>query len=290
VAMRFGLRLMNFRCLLGARVRAVALGVAVAVAALGCASGGSFGSGTSSSVLSNIVKSGQIRVGMSGNQPPLNLTSRAGELIGMEVDLAKMIAGAMGVEAQMVAMPFADLLPALESGQLDMVISGMTITAQRNLRVAFVGPYFVSGKSILTRSQTLLSSDEPADLDQSDLSLAALRGSTSEMMVEKLIPRAKLVATTDYDEAVKMVIGEQVDALVADFPICVLSVLRYPDKGLATLVTPFTIEPLGIALPANEPLFLNLVQNHLDALAITGILGSVRSKWFEDGSWVRELP
>jgi polar amino acid transport system substrate-binding protein len=248
------------------------------------------GDDAASPVLSRIVKSGELRVGMSGSQPPLNVKSRSGELIGLEVDLATLLADAMGAEAKLVTKPFAELLGALAKGEVDLVMSGMTITPQRNLQAAFVGPYFVSGKSILTKSETLAKVDEATDIDDPSVSLAALESSTSQRFVELLVPKAKLVTVKDYDEGVKLVLDDKADALVADYPICLLSVLRHSDKGLATLVAPLTIEPIGIAMPANDPLLVNLLQNYLNALEGTGVLEALRARWFEDGSWLDQLP
>ena len=240
--------------------------------------------------LQGILESGELRVGLSGNQPPLNMKNKRGQIIGLEVDLIGALARSMGLEARLVTMPFADLLPALEKGELDLVISGMTITPERNARVAFVGPYFISGKSVLTKSKTIANVDNSQALDDPSRSYAALAGSTSEEFVKTLLPRAKLVATQNYDSAVQMVIDDKVDEMVADFPICMLSVLRNPLVGLSTLVTPFTVEPLGIALPAGDPLFVNLVENYLNTLEGTGLLIQLKAKWFSDGSWVSELP
>ena len=252
--------------------------------------GASLAADSASPVLARIVKSGQLRVGMSGNQIPLNMTSKSGEIIGLEPDLAHLLAGAMGVEAKLVIKPFGELLPALKAGKIDLVMSGMTITPERNLQVAFVGPYFVSGKSILTKSKALMAVDEAGDINDASLTLAALEGSTSQLFVEKMVPKAKLMKTRDYDAGVKAVIDGKADAFVADFPICVFSVLRYPDAKLATLAQPITIEPIGIALPANDALLANLVQNYLGALEITGMLAKLQIKWFKDGSWLSELP
>jgi ABC-type amino acid transport substrate-binding protein len=66
--------------------------------------------------------------------------------------------------------------------------------------------------------------------------------------------------------------------------------MRHPEAGLSTLMTPFTIEPLGIALPAGDPLFINLIQNYLNTLESTGLLVQFKAKWFSDGSWISELP
>jgi polar amino acid transport system substrate-binding protein len=240
--------------------------------------------------IDRIVKNGEIRIGMSGNQPPFTMKSKDGSLMGYEVDLAKMIAKGMNVELKLVEKPFVELLPALERGEIDAIMSGMTMTPERNLKVAFVGPYIISGKSILTKSATLAAADEADDINQSDISLAALTGSTSQNFVERLLPEVKLTTFDNYDAGVDLVLTDKVHAMIADFPICALSLLRHPEAGLATLAEPFTIEPIGIALPPNDPLLLNLIENYLGALDMVGILDELEIMWFEDGAWLVRLP
>jgi len=254
----------------------------------------SMGSGSHASAaplrLQRILQSGELRVGLSGNQPPLNMTDKHGEVIGLEVDLMEALAQSMGLKTNFVVEPFADLIPAIENGEVDVVISGMTITPERNARVAFVGPYFISGKSVLTKSAEIASADSATLLNKPDLRYAVLAGSTSEAFVEQVLPKAVSVPAKDYDTAVQMVLDDEVQAMIADFPICQLSILRHPEAGLSTLMTPFTIEPLGIALSADDPLLINLVENYLNTLENTGLLIQFKAKWFSDGSWVSELP
>ncbi len=264
--------------------------LATALGACEPGSVGSRGGGGASSRLAQIVERGELRVGLSASQPPLNMRNRDGEIVGLEVDLATELANSMGLEVRFEAMPFAELLPALEAGKVDLVASGMTITPDRNARVAFAGPYVISGKSLLTKSEDIADVEEPAALNLAGRNYAALAGSTSEAFVKTLLPASTLVATEDYDVAVKMVIDDEVDALVADLPICSVSVLRHPDAELFMLVSPFTVEPLGIALPADDPLFVNLVQNYLTTLDQTGFLIQLKAKWFNDGEWLEDLP
>jgi len=237
-----------------------------------------------------IVKRGELIVGTAGSMPPLNMTTKSGKVIGLEPDIASIMAGAMGVKLKLATMPFAELLSALERGDVDMVMSSMTMTPKRNMEVAFVGPYFISGKSILTKTNTIEAAANTEDINTPDTSLTALKGSTSQVFVEKLLPKTQLVLARDYDAAVAMVVDGKVDAMVADYPICVISVLRYPEEGLASLVKPLTIEPIGVALPGNDPLLLNWVQNFLGMLEKSGELEALREKWFEAGSWLQELP
>ena len=248
------------------------------------------GSSTAPMRLQRILESGELRIGLSGNQPPLNMTNKNGEIIGLEVDLMKALAHSMGLTARFVVKPFADLIPAIENGEVDVVISGMTITPERNARVAFVGPYFISGKSVLTKSAEIASADEATLLNNADHRYAVLAGSTSEAFVDQVLPKAVSVPAKDYDAAVQMVLDDEVQAMIADFPICQLSVMRHPEANLSTLMTPFTIEPLGIALSADDPLLINLIENYLNTLENTGLLIQFKAKWFSDGSWISELP
>jgi len=243
-----------------------------------------------SPVIQRVVQSGALRIGMTGSQPPFTMRSRSGEWMGLDVDLAKMLAGSMGARPKFVRKAFAELLPALDAGEVDVVISGVTITPQRNMKYAFVGPYMISGKSILTTSKLVAQVKESGDLDKPNLKLAALRDSTSQLFVEKVVPQAKLMKVKDYDEGVALVRSGKADALVADLPICLLTVLRNPKAGLATLAEPLTIEPIGIGVPAGDPLFVNLLTNLLGAMQGTGVLKSLQDKWFASSDWLSQLP
>jgi len=246
--------------------------------------------GFAGKVLDRIVERGEIRVGMSGNQPPMNLKSKSGALIGFEVDLVTVLAASMGVEPKLVGKPFPELLPALASGELDIVVSGVTITPKRNTQFAFVGPYMVTGKSILTKSKSLAKADEADDINDEDLRLGALEGSTSARFVQLLLPKATLVQTRDYDAAVKMLMDDKIDAIVADMEMCLITAMRYPDAGLVTLDAPLTLEPIGIAVPPNDALLVNLIENYLGALTSTGLLEELQAEWYEDGAWLLQMP
>ena len=243
-----------------------------------------------SPVLNRIMAKKELIVGTAASMPPLNMTTKDGEIIGAEIDLARAFASAMEVKLTLSRLPFNELLPALEKGKIDMVLSGMTMTPQRNLKVAFVGPYFASGKSILTKKKNVESVDELSKMNQPDKVLIALKGSTSQLFVEKLIPNAKLLLADDYDQAVAGVRDDKAVAMVVDYPICFVSVSRYPDAGFITLGKPISYEPVGVALPANDSLLINWVQNSLNFLDKTGELEGLMSRWFKDTSWLSRLP
>ena len=240
--------------------------------------------------LDRIAQSGQLVVGTAGSMPPMNMTTKGGDVIGLEPDMANQMAAAMGVRAVFKTMPFAELLPALEAGKVDMVLSSMTITGKRNMKVAFVGPYFISGKTFLTTEKWAAAAKEPEEVNSPSTKLTALRGSTSQVFVEKVFPKATLLLAKDYGESVAMVLQGKADAMIADYPICLLSVIRNPDHNLISVVPPFTYEPIGIAIQKNDTLLANWLENFLGTMAGSGDLKELQEKWFKGGDWINKLP
>ena len=128
--------------------------------------------------------------------------------------------------------------------------------------------------------------DELEKLDRSTVTVAVLKNSTSQRFVERFMPKAKHVKVMDHEAAVRMVLEGTADLMVADFPVCALSMLRHPKDELALLDEPLTIEPIGLALPAESFQMHNLIDNYLDALQMTGILDELEEQWFESGDWL----
>jgi polar amino acid transport system substrate-binding protein len=271
-------------------VKFILVSVLALVFITGCAQTQQGSSSTSASpVLDRIQKRGELVVGTMGNMPPLNMTSKDGEIFGLEPDLARLMARAMNVKVKFVTKPFNELLPALQAGEVDMVLSGMTITPERNRKVAFVGPYFISGKAFLTKIKTIAYADEAEDANNPKTKIVTLKDSTSQAFAEAFLDKTTLFTTGNYDEAVDMILQDKAHAMIADYPICVVSVFRYPEAGLLSVVTQLTYEPIGIAIPANDPLLMNWTRNTLNNIEGSGILDELKLKWFARGNWLNKL-
>ena len=240
----------------------------------------------SQQVLSAIIKKGEIRIGMTGNQPPFSMKSKSGELIGYEVDLAKTLAKNMGVKLKLVELSFPDLMGALKTGKIDIIMSGMTITPERNLSALFAGPYILSGKTILTKSNKVSEFTGDNAASGKKFKIIGLRGSTSEEFVKTNMSKHDIVLVDNYNEGVDMILKDQADAMVADKPICVITMLKHQGKDLVITEKPLTIEPIGMALPPGDAQFLNLVENYLSLLQLSGTLPLLEKQWFNDGSWM----
>ena len=255
----------------------------------GCAQTGGDNKQPSNPALDRILRNGELVVGTSGSMPPLNMKAKDGSVMGYEADLAKYIAAGMGVKLRIETMGFSELLPALEAGKVDMVMSGMTITPKRNLKVAFVGPYLASGKCILTKVETLAKADEVEDIDAGDRRLAVLKGSTSQGFVEAAVKKATVIPVNSYAEGVMMVRDNNAEAMIADYSLCAVSLLQYPDAGFLSVFTLLTYEPLGIAVPADDPLMVNWLSNFLNGLDGAGRLDELKIRWFENAAWLKRM-
>ena len=170
------------------------------------------------------------------------------------------------------------------------MISSLTITPARNARVAFAGPYLISGSSLLTREELLEEITNLSGLNSAERTWAALDGSTGEELILEVFPLAKFVLIEDREEAIEQIARGELDGLIADLPFVSFQLAQRSDLGLATLTSPFTTEPLGIALPPHSPLFANLVQNYLNTLDNTGRLIQMKARWLNAGDWMSEMP
>ena len=239
--------------------------------------------------MDRILKSGELVIGTSGKQPPMTAISKKGEIIGLDADIARAMAAAFELKIKFKILPFADLLPALEAGKVDMILSSMAITPMRNRKVVFVGPYLVSGKGILTLSDRYAALQQATGLNAPEVSVAALKDSTSQEYTETLMPKAKLISIDSYDQGIDLLLKRKVDVVVADYPFCALTAYRYQDKGLLAGKAPLSFEPLGIAMP-EDTLLVNWVQNFLVLLQGNGQLPEMQKKWLTGGKWVEALP
>jgi polar amino acid transport system substrate-binding protein len=236
-----------------------------------------------------ILKKGELVVGMSGDYPPFNVKAKSGKLIGFDVDLATAIAEGMGVKVRIEQIPFDNLLVNLGAGKIDMIISNMTMTPQRNLKFAFVGPYFLSGQALLTTRETAIKASSMKDINKPDFALAVPAGTTSEIVAKKYLTSTKLTVTKNMDSALKLLLSGKIKAVLTDNATASVESFRYGDKGIISTGA-MTFEPIGIAVTGEDPLLLNWLENTLGTMKGGGEMDALTDKWFKDPSWVKELP
>ena len=242
------------------------------------------------STFERINEEGVLIVGMSGEQPPFNFVSNLETVIGYDVDLATALGKSLEVEVRIELMPFSDLMQALEKQKIDIIISGFAYTEARSQEITFIGPYALSGKSMLITKKRLKEIQDTTGFNHKKVQLMALENSTSEILAQERLEKAKLTPIKHYEDALLALRSGEADALVADLAICELAVIRDTAKELTTLQKPLAVEEIGVAINKNEPLLEKRLSEQLRALSKSDKLKALHDKWFNNPGWLELLP
>lgn len=227
--------------------------------------GGSKDSAETVSSLDKIKASGKIILGTSADYPPYEfhaLIDGKDTIVGFDIDLAKEIAKDLGVELEIKDMSFDGLLAALVSGNVDMVISGMTPTEERRQNVDFSDVYYQAVHGAIIRvADTAKYGNDPASL-KNEL-IGAQRGAIQVGIAKSQIkgvsgadldnnhPQVKELGTLP--DLIMEVKNNKIEAVVAEMPVAAAYVKRNPDLTLAQYS--FTDDEGGsaVAVRKNSP-------------------------------------
>ncbi|NPA95283.1 MAG: transporter substrate-binding domain-containing protein [Thermodesulfobacteria bacterium] len=240
-------------------------------------------------VTKRIQDTGILRVGTTGHYPPFTVKDSKGQFMGFDIDLANILAQQLGAKLELKQMTLNELFSALQNGSIDLALAGITITPKRNLKVAFLGPYYVTGQSILGKKEIVTQIKAPEDMNRPDFTLVVAKNTTGEQIAKALVPKAHIIQANNMEDALKMVLSGKAQALFADEPFCVVAAFRNQDKDLA-VSEPFTFEPLGVAIPETDLLWMNWLDNCLMKLNAIGELKRLKQYWFHSPEWMNKLP
>jgi polar amino acid transport system substrate-binding protein len=241
------------------------------------------------STVEKILQRGELRVGFESGYVPFEMTNKKGKFIGFDMDYARKLAKSMGVKFVPINTAWDGIIPALMTDKFDIIMGGMTITQERNLKINFVEPYIVIGQTILLNKKLEGTVKSYKDLNDPKYILVSRLGTTGEQAIKKLIPKATYKAFESEAEAGLEVINGKADALVYDLPFCGF---LYGSQGKGKTVflnKPFTYEPLAWAIKKGDPDFLNFLNNFLRQSRGDGFYDKVYDKWIIGSDWKKEL-
>lgn len=268
--------------------RPVGWGIACIVAVIGIvgtASGGEIQQKlTRESALELVLKRGVLRVGMS-TFVPWAMKDKTGKLIGFEIDVATRLARDMGVKAEFVPTRWAGIIPALLTGKFDVIIGGMGIRPDRNLKVNFSIPYDYTGMSLVAHRDLAAGFARLEDFNDPNVLLAARLGSTAVAAVRRFMPKARLRMFDDESQAYQELINGRVHAVVGSAPLPAFQALKYPSKLFLPLEGTFTREPIGFAVRKGDFDTLNYLNNWIRVVEAEGWLRERKRHWFETKDW-----
>ncbi len=181
------------------------------------------------SALDKALKRGTLKVGMS-TFVPWAMKDKNGQLVGFEIDVARRLASDLGVAVEFVPTKWSGIIPALLTGKFDVIIGGMGIRPERNIKVNFTVPYDYSGMSMVANREVAAGFDSLADFNAAGVTIVARIGTTAADAAAKYMPRAQLKLFDDESQAVQELLNGRAHALVASAPLPAFQAIKYPQK------------------------------------------------------------
>ncbi|MDC0932648.1 transporter substrate-binding domain-containing protein [Arcobacteraceae bacterium] len=244
------------------------------------------------STLNEIVQRGELRVGMEPGYMPFEMKDKKGRIIGYDVDIAKNMAKAMGVKLKLVPTSWDGIIAGLLTNKYDIIMSGMTITQQRNLKINFADSYVVVGQTMLMNKKLQGKITSAKDLDKPEYTIVTKLGVTGEIATRKFFKKAKILTFETESDAASEVLNGKADAMVYDQPYNLLFMAGKGKGNMIHLDTPLTYEPLGWAVRKGDPDFINWLNNYLKQIKgdkVVDFYEKTNDKWLRDTSWLKRV-
>jgi polar amino acid transport system substrate-binding protein len=238
--------------------------------------------------LQDVLNTGTLRVGVTLFAPWAGRAPN-GEFVGFEVDVAQQLAADMGVKAQLLAYDVDRLVPALESGEIDLIAAGLTITPERALHVNFSQPYAESGITLATHLARTANVDGIDALDSEEFTIAAVEGSVGIPLARRLWPRARVQVFPSVAAASDALLAGEVHGYVEDEPVPTFLALQNPGVIDVPTTRPLLASRAGFAVNKGDADFLAFLNAWITAREADTWLPTTASYWFKSLRWQERL-
>jgi glutamate transport system substrate-binding protein len=235
--------------------------------------GGQAGGGPSfpeGSTMARLQQAGKVRVGTKFDQPLFGQKNLEGNLEGFDVEIAKVIAGEIGIQPsgiEWVESVSANREPFIQQGKVDFVVATYTINDKRKQVVDFAGPYYVAGQDIMVKKGNPLGIKGPDDL--AGKKVCSVTGSTPAENIRTNYPQAKLTEFDVYSKCAEALKNGQVDAVTTD-NVILLGLISQDQEAFELVGKKFTEEPYGIGVKKGDTQFRNFINDVLEEAAKDG--------------------
>jgi glutamate transport system substrate-binding protein len=217
--------------------------------------------------MGKIQEAGEIKLGVKYDVPPFGFNNpQSGEVEGFDVDLGRYIAERLGVEPVFREATSDNRIPLLVDGTIDLILSTMTITEERDLEVDFSEPYYVANGDILVPE----GSDIEGLEDLNGQRVCTALGSTYQQTIKQEAPDADLRLIDRYSECLELIQTDAVDAISTDDVI--LTGMVVEDDTLEILGIEYTTEPYGVGIPEGDTEFKEFIDDSI-------------AQFIDDGTW-----
>lgn len=224
--------------------------------------------------MGEIQRKGTITIGVKYDVPPFGFKNpRTGDVEGFDVDLGKAYAEALGVTPKFVEAISDNRIPFIKDGTVDLVLSTMTINAERAEEIGFTNPYFIAHGRILVPDDSNIAGVD----DLAGKNVCTALGSTYEETLKKQAPKADLKLVDAYSECLENLQNGAVDAISTDDVILTGMIIQ--DESLKLVGDELTTEPYGGGFKKGDTEFAEFLNGVLDDYKSDGRWKTSYDKW-----------
>ena len=239
------------------------------------------------STFEQVLKTGTIRIGVSLFEPWV-IKNKDGELDGFEIQIAKQLAKDLGAKPEFKVVEWENLIDALKSKEIDIIIAGMAITPERALHINFSNPYASSGISLAACIAQTKDMEALDELNNSKVTIGAVANTVSEQLAGQVFSKAKIKSFVKNEDAINAVLKGEIHALVESEPGPQLLAMKYPDLIDTPLSKPLLSYRTGMAVNKGEQEFLNYLNAWITARDAEEWLPAKHKYWFESLEWKKD--
>lgn len=219
-----------------------------------------------------------LRVGVSPDAPPMSYHDN-GHLSGIDIAAAESIGKLMKRDIKFVEKKSADLIPALQAGEIDVIMSGMPVTPESSEKVSFTDSYIDGGQMAIIRFSDAGRFGFKGAMFRPGVRIAVERGSRGDQFTEQRLQNAKLVKCADANEALQKLKSGEVDFVVHDAATSWSLANNKDMQDLMALNSPLTEEHIAWAVAKDNTELLKAVNEQLSYMQKSGILKTIIRKW-----------
>lgn len=219
-----------------------------------------------------------LKAGVSPDYPPLAF-KQEGELVGIEADNARALASLMDKRITLVEMPFAELLPALQSGKIDMIMSGFSVTEERAQQVLFTDAYMDMGQMAIVHRDKIGSFAQPWAIYREGVRIGVEPSTTGAAYAEAELKDAQIKYFTDADAAFEGLRTGAIDLYVHDAPTSWQLATAGDNNDLISLYHPLTNESLAWAVRRDDTALAAELNSALAKMKANGTLRYILNRW-----------
>ncbi len=203
-----------------------------------------------------------LRVGITPNAPPL-IFKQGNKIVGLEAEFATELAKYLGKSLRFIELEWEDQIPALLENRIDIIMSGMTRTALREVRIAFTNRYLESGQMALIRREDLFRFSTGIFSLATSSGIGVIKNTFGEYFVDERYSSVKKEVFTSPQAAAKAVIKKKIDMFIYDAPMILYLASENEEKGLTALLALLTREDLAWGVRKDNTDLLNSANRFL---------------------------